>query len=63
MSAKMNKARAGLGGMFLIGVFVTSVGVNTGNAGFYVPGIVFLLIGSGGVLCATKRPKDSYPNP
>jgi uncharacterized membrane protein YuzA (DUF378 family) len=59
MSDKMNKARAGLGGMFVIGLVFTIVGVSTSNAGFYVPGIVFLVIGLGGIVCAKKKSKGS----
>ena len=42
----MNKARAGLGGMSVIGLVFTIVGVSTDNAGFCIPGIVFLVIGA-----------------
>ncbi len=49
MSDKMCKAKAGLGGMFVIGLVFTIVGVSASNIGFLVPGVVLLAIGLGGV--------------
>ena len=55
----MNKAKAGLGGMFVIGLVFAIVGASTDNAGFWVPGIVFLAVGLGGACCVKKKSEDS----
>ena len=55
----MGKTRVGLGGMFVIGLVFTIVGASTNNAGFWVPGIVFLAIGLGGVCCVKKKSENS----
>ncbi len=59
MSGKMNKVKAGSAGLFVIGLVFTNIGVSTDNAGFLTPGIVFLVVGLGGVFYPKTKAADS----
>lgn len=59
----MNKAKAGFGGMFVIGLVFTIIGISTGDAGFYAPGIVFLVVGLGAAFYPSKSKQASDQDP